>query len=195
MGIFLIRDTLATNKEATDAAKAAVTHATETAKLELRAYLTAVPDGINQLIRQNDVMGHVLVKNVGRLPAQNVTLLIKMERSLGPEFDSFFRRETFDLPKVATNSDRVIHPGSEMRQGSEERIAISDLCLPEHNVYVYGIVSYHDGYGVRRSTRFCHRYATASRDHGITWDVTPNQSRTFIGADKARYHNYGNSAD
>lgn len=166
------------------------------AKKELRAYLTVVPDGINQLIGESNVMGHVVLKNVGRLPARNVTLLVSMELSDGPEMDSFFRRQVFNIAKVATNSDRVIQPGGEMRQGSERpTLAISELCVPDHNVYVYGIVRYDNGYGEQCFTKFCHRYATASRDRSVKPDSRPNKSRAFIGADKARYHNYGNSAE
>ncbi|TGT91236.1 MULTISPECIES: hypothetical protein [unclassified Mesorhizobium] len=166
------------------------------AKKELRAYLTVVPDGINQLIGEPDAMGHVVLKNVGRLPARNVTLLVKMELSHGPEVDSFFRRQIFDIPKVAINSDRVIQPGGEMRQGNERpTLPISDLCVPDYNVYVYGIVKYDNGYGEQCFTKFCHRYATASRDRSVKPDSRPNKSRAFISADKARYHNYGNSAE
>ncbi|TPN49989.1 MULTISPECIES: hypothetical protein [unclassified Mesorhizobium] len=166
------------------------------ARKELRAYLTVVPDGINQLIGEPDVMGHVVLRNVGRLPARNVTLVVTMELSPGPEPDSFFRREIFNIRKVATESDRVIQPGGEMRQGSEKpTIAMSELSVPDHNVYVYGIVKYDNGYGRRCFTRFCHRYATASRDRSLKVDSRPNKSRAFISADKARYHNYGNSAE
>lgn len=166
------------------------------AKRELRAYLTVIPDGINQLIGRPDVIGHVLLRNVGKLPARNVSLLVTMERSKHPEPEPSFRTQKFDLPRVVTNADRVIQPGGEMRQGSEKPyIPISALTFPDYNVYVYGIVRYDDGYGRQCFTKFCHRYATASRNRSVKGDSRPTKSRTFISADKARYHNYGNSAE
>ena len=199
-------DMQASIKIAEDAARAAnrsaklaedtLSDGQDTARKELRAYLTVVPDGINQLIGRSDVMGHVLLKNVGRLPARNVTLLVVMERSKNPEPEPFLRNQKFDLPRVVTNADRVIQPGCEMRQGSEKpTIPIAELVFPDHNVYVYGIVKYDDGYGRQCFTKFCHRYATASRDRTVKPNSRPTKSRPLIGADKARYHNYGNSAE
>lgn len=166
------------------------------AKRELRAYVTVEPDGINQLIGRPDVIGHVVVRNVGKLPARNVTLLVIMERSKHPEPEPGLRTQIFKLPRVVTNADRVIQPGGEMRQGSQKPyIPISDLIFPDYNVYVHGIVRYDDGYGRQCFTRFCHRYATAGRNRSVKPNSRPTKSRAFISADKARYHNYGNSAE
>ncbi|MER9338557.1 hypothetical protein NKJ06_32235 [Mesorhizobium sp. M0293] len=195
VGIFLIRDTLATNKEATDAAKAAVAHASQTAKLELRAYLTVEPAGVDQLIGRAEVIGKVRLRNVGRLPARKVTLVVRMARSKGVEMIASRRRSKFSFSHPPIYSDRVVQPDGEMRQGSEDYLAIADLCLPHHNVYVYGIALYENGYGTPCFTRFCHRYSTDGRVQGINWKTLTTKSRTFIDTDKARYHAHGNSAE
>jgi hypothetical protein len=57
--------------------------------------------------------------------------------------------------------------------------------------YVWGVVYYHDGFGNRRFTRFCHRYAAIG--HDPYWRTSP--TRTVIPESFARYHTHGNEAD
>ena len=55
-------------------------------------------------------------------------------------------------------------------------------------LYVWGRASYRDGFGKKRNTSFCHRYNWAARD-------VPASGEVHIGAEHARYHDFGNEAD
>ncbi|MER9354179.1 hypothetical protein NKJ86_09025 [Mesorhizobium sp. M0025] len=189
------RDAAIHTEEGAIAANKALTQAEGISKLELRAYLTVEPDGVDQLIGRAEVIGKVRLRNVGRLPARKVTLVVRMIRSHGVEMIASRRQSNFSFPHPSIYSDRVVQPDGEMQQGSEDYLAISDLCLPHHNVYVYGIAIYENGYGAQCFTRFCHRYSTDGRVRGINWKTLTTKSRTFIDTDKARYHAYGNSAE
>lgn len=173
----------------------ALRQAGDNAQRELRAYLVVEPDGVDQLIGMTEVIGKVRLRNVGRLPARKVTLVVRMARSQGVEMRASNRRSHFAFPHPPIYSDRVVQPDGEMRQGSEEYLAIPDLCVPHHNIYVYGIAVYEDGYGTPCFTRFCHRYSTDGRVRGINWKTLTTKSRTFIDTDKARYHTHGNDAN
>jgi hypothetical protein len=193
---------------ARDAANAAnqtnaiVMHAT---RVELRAYLSVIPAGINELIGSQQAMGHVEIRNVGKLLARDVWVQVKMgiddrhdQKTIPDE-----RADVFwvaDDPKVRNPSfgvDRAIHPGTQMRQGAAEKdtIAVADLLAQRHRyVYVWGVVYYDDGYQ-RRFTRFRHRYAIASHVSRDDWDQPARETREIIAADKARFHPFGNSAN
>jgi len=171
-------------------------HERDTARKELRAYLTVEPDGINQLIGRMEAMGQVRLRNVGRLPARNVTLIVKMKRSAKPEEDPRHRTKKFDVSEDrSTYSDRAVNPGGDMLQGSENVLPIADLAVDHYNVYVFGIAKYDNGYGNPCWTRFCHRYSTDGRLKGLEMIDPPDATRSVIGREKARYHNYGNSAE
>lgn len=186
---------------AVKAADAANGSARERDRLELRAYLSAVPMGINRLAGKEFGMGHVAVRNVGKLPARNVAVVVHMEVR-----DQ--RSVIFDVPPKLDPTDRVIQPGAEMRQGSKDEIAVALLSQSNNYVFVWGVVYYDDGYGVPRFTRFCHRYNGASHTHPpklgfvrSTDNLTANaimdewERQPIIEPDKARYHEHGNNAD
>nr|WIE89293.1 hypothetical protein P9270_017105 [Mesorhizobium sp. WSM4875] len=122
IGIFLIWQTLEANRKSTDAAWAAVNHAEKTSRLELRAYLAVAPKGVNQLIGTQDVMGHIEVRNVGRLPARKVVIHVRMGLFNGRI------RDLAGLPIVNDLTDRelgfvdrVVQPGDSRSQGSQDR--------------------------------------------------------------------------
>ncbi|BCG94449.1 hypothetical protein MesoLj131a_33130 [Mesorhizobium sp. 131-2-1] len=179
------------------AANKTLAHAEQTSKRELRAYLAVVPDGINQLIGTTEAMGHVLLQNVGKLPARNVSLFVYMEmseRNVEPKY----RRADFQTPGGRSETERVVHPNGSMRQGcyNAHRIPIKEIFeAVDHNIYVWGIAYYDDGYGCPRYTRFCHRYTTASRNRTINPTREATETRVVIAPDKARYHTRGNDAD
>jgi hypothetical protein len=83
-----------------------------------------------------------------------------------------------------------------MRQGSKDTIKVAGIIEnSEKYVFVWGITYYDDGYGVRRFTRFCHRYAVAGYNRGSNWNTLAGETQCIISADKARYHETGNEAD
>lgn len=156
---------------------------------QLRAYLSVEAAGVNQLIKSDQGMGHVIVRNVGKIPAHNVSVRVHMLIS----GDRWLALGPYDLDNETVS--RAIHPDATMPQGSIETQAVAAICNPGTNVYVWGIVYYDDGYGKRRMTKFCHRYSTASFNRRGDWDREPSETRSIIDRDKARYHTEGNDAN
>ena len=160
------------------------------ATLELRAYISVEPEGVYQLVGETDAIGQVTVRNVGKLPARNVSVFVQMKIAKDRETD-------FPVADDPTVVDRVIQPGAEMRQGGDRHETMAAVRNPGNYVYVWGIVYYDDGYHKRRFTRFCHRYSAASYDRQLD-DLltgTTRDGRCLIAKDKARYHTEGNNAD
>lgn len=62
-------------------------------------------------------------------------------------------------------------------------------------IYVWGIVTYHDGFTAGRITKFCHRYNCGNVfEDTLRWGDTAYWS-VSIAEEFARYHRYGNNAD
>jgi hypothetical protein len=141
----------------------------ETSKLELRARISVFAGGVNQLIGEDHGMGHVALKNVGKLPARNVSLWVDMMLS-------DYREAKFDVPPDDEKVARVVQPGTEMSQGSKTLIHLLDLRTANRYAYVWGVAYYDDGYGRRRFTRFCHRYATRAHDRATDWGTEALQT-------------------
>ncbi len=182
-----------------EATKQQVDLAEKTAAIELRAYLSAVPMGINRLTGKeysypsHEGMAHIAVRNVGRLPARNVSVIVRMK-----VMD--WRNAVLDVPNELDPTDRVIQPGAEMIQGSQEVLPETDLMNPQNYIFVWGVIYYDNGYGKRCMTRYCHRYNGASHNQKpwLGADVAEGQEwrrKPYIDANKARYHESGNSAD
>jgi hypothetical protein len=219
VGLYLIWRTLRYTRDAARAARESVREARRATRvaeitnrivarnsaLEYRAYLSVIPAGINELIGRQVAMGHVDVKNVGKIPAHNVWLHVRM--TIADRDDR--KRPTaegpdpFEPPKdpkerdKAFTIDRTIQPGTQMRQGAAEKDLIPVAVLraePDRYVYVWGVVYYDDGTR-RRYTKFRHRYHIASHTDIEDWNVPAKATREIIAVDKARYHSYGNSAN
>ena len=204
IAIFLLGVTLYYTRKATSAATDAAGAAgdvvkvtSDTAERQLRAYLSGIPSGINQLIDSNEGIGLVTIRNVGRLPARNVAVHVYMK--IADE-----RIDDFPVPEDDETVNRVIQPRAEMVQGSKGPLLhVRDLCTSGKYVYVWGVAYYDDGYGCRRFARFCHRYAAASHNREvvailnreIVGKAAAPKTRHIIDADKARYHTEGNDAD
>jgi len=182
------RDSVAEAKATTEIAKAAAISNADQVQRELRAYLSVEPLGIAALDDWTTIIGHVAVRNVGKIPAKNVFVYTRMK--LSDKDDSSFNIAT-DREEI----QRSIQPGAFMRQGTQDTFIARDIAsaIPDTNVYVYGVVYYNDGFNERRYTRFCHRYAVASYDRG--WAKIENISRTMIQVEKARYHIHGNNSN
>ena len=109
------------------------------AALELRAYISVEPAGINQLIGSDKGIGNVEVRNVGKVPARNVTVICMAGISPTRKFDLSVREDT-------VIESRVIQPSAAMRQGSEVEIPVAEICKPGSNIFVWGVVFYYDGF-------------------------------------------------
>jgi hypothetical protein len=160
-------------KVTTNAEKA---RAKETEILQ-RAYLSAVPRGINPYLGSDSVVGHVGFKNAGNLPARNVRWFIEHSLDVSDDFDSFPIDETRFYGK------NVIVPGSEITQGTYS------FDMPEDGfIYVWGRILYDDGFGNERFTNFCHRYNRRTYRE-------LESGRYGIPIEYAREHEYGNDGN
>jgi hypothetical protein len=129
----------------------------------------------------------VAVTNVGKIPAQNVSVSVKLTTAPDRSPELSFVEDTEIV-------HRVIQPSASIRQGSGKYLPTTEYS-PDTKLYVYihGVAYYGDGFGQRRFTRFCHRYDVTSYDHD--WRRSDNADRMIVRPDKARYHTEGNEAD
>lgn len=176
---------------ASSTAEGTLRHAQESAEFELRARISVLPRGINPMIGKDHGMGHIAVKNIGKLPAHRVSIFVKMKISGAAE-------QSFPIPSDLQHVVRTLQPDTEMMEGTSDTIPISTFCTDRDYVYVWGVAYYDDGFNKRRFTRFCHRYHTAK--HMRQWPLVlareiPNRPEIIISASEARYHTTGNDAD
>jgi hypothetical protein len=59
-------------------------HAERTTRRELRAYVSVEPLGINEYIGHNYLIGHYQIRNVGKIPARDVTIYSTIELDRSP---------------------------------------------------------------------------------------------------------------
>ena len=141
-----------------------------------RAYLSVEPGGLHCWRGSDAVLGHVGVRNTGHLPARDVSWILHIES------DTDYTRRSFPISDEP-RGNHVITPGSTMPRGTKPAIIAAG---DDQYCYVWGKISYKDGFGVSRFTAFCHRYNCS-----IDSFVTHNR----IDPKHARYHDYGNDAD
>lgn len=180
-------ETVSEARSAADATRNAAARVDDNTMRELRAYISVEPGGIERLIDKYDAIGQVLVHNVGKLPASNV--FVEVLARMADE-----RLEHFPVSADTKKSERVIHPGAMVPQGSSEYLPGTKIKDSGKYAYVWGIVYYNDGYGTRRYTHFCHRYPTEALNSN-QWNSTFGTTKVMIDAKKARYHTCGNDAD
>jgi hypothetical protein len=148
-----------------------------------RAYVTVDPLGVAPFLSPDDselteprLVGHVGIRNAGRLPARKVRWFINME------FDPNPNRQKFDIGKY-DGGRNVIAPNAIMRQGSPN---IERTGRGGH-IFVWGEVLYEDGFGNWHSTTFCHRYNCRR--------LLPDKNGSErIRPRFGRQHHYGNDA-
>jgi hypothetical protein len=114
--------------------------ARDTAKHQLRAYLAVKPMGINLLIGSHKVIGQVALENMGSTPAYNVSLKVRMD--ICDEKD----RISFEFPEDIEKTDRAVHPGLQMPQGSFDNPNLSKINMAGKYAYVWGVVYYSDAF-------------------------------------------------
>jgi hypothetical protein len=193
LGVVLVGLTLSATSRAANAAEATLTEIKGNARKELRAYLSVEPDGINAFITSGEkrCIGHVMIRNVGKLPAKNVFALVDVTLNNSRDFSPSLIPDNHSI-------ERSIQPDAYMRQGSKHQPPVGEVRRSEIYSFVWGTVWYDDGYGERRYTRFCHRYHGASHSPDENQDIgglqTPVTPPTIIKSDKARYHEHGNDS-
>jgi hypothetical protein len=136
------------------------------------------------------VLGHVGIRNAGRLPARDVGWSVTIKQSTNGS------ETNFPLREVAGSI--VIAPGGVAPRGTENELLLQDLAKASGSdrvkgrgeeseifLYVWGIIRYHDGFRHGRFIKFCHRYNWIMRDQG----------GYRIDKTHARYHEHSNATD
>jgi hypothetical protein len=135
-----------------------LTHTEQTSKKELRAYISVGPLGINEYVGHNYLIGHFRIRNIGKLPAKNVSIYSTIQ------LDSDGVRKSFPIG-TARVSPTVLQPGAEMEFGSyagypipADQLESSEPLKLKGYLYVWGEVLYTDEFNTVGWTAFCHRY-------------------------------------
>jgi hypothetical protein len=150
-----------------------------------RAYISVEPGGIKPFEgRGGDdcVACDIIINNAGNLPARKLSWVI--ERAFS---DDAYRR---DFPLLMPEAGNIVLApkvaaikGANSVQTSEFDDAAEGAQPDRAWLYVWGRVSYHDGFCGGRWTEFCHRYNL----RGATDYAVPKEN--------GRYHEYGNRTD
>jgi hypothetical protein len=143
-----------------------------------RAYLNVEPRGIEPHVvdRGDHVHALIAIRNTGHLPARSVSWTTEIG---WPE-----DHKNPPLGKIEPST-------GVLAAGAEIIIPTGPLLSNKvsNYIYVWGMVTYEDGFGVSRFTKFCHRYPSKEFiriDEDITFDIP---------ASGARYWPHGNDAN
>lgn len=158
------------------------------ARITERAYIAVSGLGIEPFGMES--VAHLSVRNVGRLPARQVSWFLDWA------IDTNGRRHQFPIGAEFYGSN-VIPPGMEMRRSLDCRVqqpaAIPLFQHPRRAFfYVWGEIRYLDGFDNQRFTKFCHRYDY--RALGVVTDG-PFLGQKKLVAEDVRAHAFGNDAD
>jgi hypothetical protein len=133
-------------------------HAEQTSRKELRAYVSIEPLGVADYIGHNLLVGRFKVRNVGKIPARDVSIY----STIGLDADAMRREFPIGPPRI---SPTVLAPGAEMEFMSYEGYPIPADQLDRDEplklggyLYVWGEVLYTDELNTMGWTSFCHRY-------------------------------------
>jgi hypothetical protein len=146
-----------------------------------RAYVVVEPNGIIPHVDRDDrVHGSVILRNVGHLTARHV----RWYGSSGTpdDYKSPPIKDLFDgqivLPPGAMTRQRLGTVFTRRYEGASNVVS--------NSFFVWGIVTYDDGFGQKRFTRFCHAYRTKPFIGGDAFSLP---------GDEGEFHEYGNDAD
>lgn len=148
-----------------------------------RAHVSVIPRGIAPFVSRNELLScDVAFRNGGRLPARNVRWVI--DRKLSQDA----RLGEFPIKGSLTGSNVLFGRGEIVR--GARAIEFAELSsfrrgggVKNRWLYVWGRVSYDDGFGRDRHTNFCFRYNLAA------------MAKRRIAAGSARQHEHGNNAN
>ncbi|RYE09506.1 MAG: hypothetical protein EOP22_08555 [Hyphomicrobiales bacterium] len=138
-----------------------------------RAYVSVEPRGLSPWRGEaNRFLGHVAIVNSGVLPARNLRWVLCIEMSNDGD------KQDFAIPSIRRGSQIVGARGT-MARGTPPIGATG-----ESYCFVWGLVTYDDGFGVDQTTNFCHRYNCNRDDFRRTLSIDDRD---------ARQHEFGNS--
>jgi hypothetical protein len=167
--------------------------AEQTARKELRAYVSVEPLGIAEYAGHNCLVGRFQVRTIGKLPARDVSVY----STIGLDADAARRDFPIGPPRI---SPTVLQPGTTMEFLSYEGYPIpadqidrdEPLKLAGY-LYVWGEVLYSDEFNTVGWTAFCHRYPCDM--FGVNEDQAGRRRNRSIDRKFARYHeDAGNEA-
>ena len=145
-----------------------------------RAYVVVDMDGVRDITKGN-LVGHVIFRNAGHLPAGKFSWFVKISSG----------NERFTPPKIKNRlleGVGVLPAGAKWPMGSDENPFPQEESNPRY-LYVWGKASYKDGFRWRkRYVTFCHRYPMAK-------SYTPSGGGFCIDAEHGRYNERGNDAN
>lgn len=130
-----------------------------TTRDQLRAHVAAVPGGV-ETTTTGGFVGHIIFRNVGETPAYDFVsppprIVIAADSWEPPRWSSLTAAAGSVLP--AKTEDIVGSAGLSQ--------ADIDACPAASKfIYVWGRITYTDGFGRYRYTNFCHRYPWARRE-------------------------------
>jgi hypothetical protein len=163
-------------------------HAEQTSRKELRAYVSVEPLGITEYAGHNLLVGRFKVRNVGKIPARDVSIYSTILLDTDPARRDF----AIGTPRI---SPTVLQPGTKMEFVSYESYPIPADQLDRDEplklagyLYVWGEVLYTDELHTMGWTSFCHRYPCemfGASDNEATTSRVRNRS---IHRKFARYH-------
>jgi hypothetical protein len=156
------------------------------ARIVERAYASINPLGIETFRTKDSVIALIAIKNSGRLPARKISWILRCDWSADRERKRFspIKREDFVGDNILASGGEIIKGTGPIPIGKFPKI-ISDT--PQ--IYVWGAIRYHSGFGYRRKTlRFCHRYDVSG--------VVPDDAGSYrVPATEGRHHEYGNNSN
>jgi len=168
--------------------------AERTAERQLRAYVTVGSEGISQFGGPAVTsIANVSVRNVGQVPARDVRWFINAA------FSDNGRESNFPIGNDVFGQNLTIQPNTAMVRSQRFEIGNEETYTKfregKNFLYVWGEITYLDGFDNRRYTLFCQRY----NGRNIIKRDDPNRhdarSFHFIDAESMRYHQYGNDAN
>jgi hypothetical protein len=133
-------------------------HAEQRSQKELRAYVSVEPLGITEYAGHNLLVGRFTVRNIGKIPARDVSIYSTIGLDADPTRTDF----PIGTPRI---SPTVLQPGAKMAFLSHEGYPIPADQLDRNEplkiagyLYVWGEVLYTDELHTMGWTSFCHRY-------------------------------------
>lgn len=201
LGLFVFTGVLAVSTAFLwDATQQAAVRQSDETKILQRAYLSVEPEGISASNSADKCHPNITIRNAGNLPARNVKWVIDYTVTLDDRLANFL------VDEARAEGENTLTPGGGMKQGGKIIYIGNDPGDLRKQIglylYVWGAVYYDDGFGIDRTTRFCHRYNSVNLEDVTNNFHRPDGSillRSVVGkkidAQFARIHRYGNDAD
>jgi hypothetical protein len=147
-------------------------------KILQRAYIAARRRGI-EILEDGNIIGHLAFVNVGNLPARKFCAAVNICWSNNQHLSEF---EELPLgPEVILPAKTSFPSGTPALPKTD----IPRFHAKEGWIFIWGRVSYTDGFDQPRWLKFCHRYNCKS----------PRDSKGGIARGRGRHHHYHNEDD